>query len=108
MTVHKRIIRPDDLKVGQVKVVVYSKGDRVMIVPDPSWDMKGDLTRIPVEIRKVLQHPRKNGVKRRNVVISESTRTNLVPSGKKVLDEISESGYFESDRGVRIGESVWK
>lgn len=102
MTGHKQMIGPNDLKAGQVKVVVYSKGDRVMIVPDPAWDMKGDLTRIPVETRKILQYPRK----RRNVVISESTRTNLVPSGRKVLDEIAESGYFESDRGVRIGEGV--
>ena len=106
MTGHKQMIRPNDLKAGQVKVVIYSKGDRVMIVPDPSWDMKGDLTRIPVEIRKILQHPRKNGVKRHKVVISERTRTNLVPSGKKVLDAIAESGYFESDRGVRIGERL--
>ena len=31
MIVHKRSIRPNDLKAGQVKVVVYSKGDLVMI-----------------------------------------------------------------------------
>jgi hypothetical protein len=96
----------EGLKTGQVMVVVYSKGDLIMIVPNPAWDIKGDLTQIPVETRKILQHPRKNGVKRHKVVISESTRTNLVPSGKKVLDEIAERGYFESDRGVKIVESV--
>lgn len=107
MTGHKQMIRPNDLKAGQVKVVVYSKKDRVVIVPDPAWDMKGDLTRIPDEIRKILQHPRKNGVKKHQMVISENTRTNLVPSGKKVLDEIAKSGCFESDRGVKIKELVY-
>ena len=88
-----------------MNVVEYSKKTRnsriTVIVPNPNLDMKGDLSKVPVDTRKILLTPHKNGVKRRQVEIDGYT-----PSGKRVLVEIANKGYFESDRDINIGEGV--
>ena len=98
------MITPSDLKDGQRKVVVYSKGNHVVIVPDTAWDMKGDLSRLPPAKQNTLTAPNKNGIKVYQRVIGANTKSTLVPSGKKVLDEISDKDYFESSRGVSFNE----
>ena len=94
-------VHPEDLKEGQVKAVEYSKGDLIMIVSDPAWDMKGDLTRIPSDICNIIKSPSKNNIKLRQLVVDGNTHL-----GKMVLDEIAERGYFESDGRVEIEECV--
>lgn len=104
MSEETKVIGPSDLKEGQVKVVVYSYKGCTIIVPDPTWNMKGDLSKLPLAKQKTLVAPNKNGVKVCQRVIGMDTRSTLVPSGKKVLDEISTKGYFESSRGVSFNE----
>ena len=104
MSDDRKMITHSDLKPGHRKVVVYSKGDHVVIVPDTAWDMKGDLSRLPPAKQKTLVAPNKNGVRVYQRVIGSNTRSTLVPSGKKVLDESAAKGYFESTRGVSFNE----
>lgn len=100
----RKMITPSDLKEGQVKVVVYSYKGCYIIVPDPSWNMEGDLSRLPPNFQRILATPNKNHVRVYQRVIGSDTRSTLVPSGKKVLDEIASKGYFESTRGVSFNE----
>ena len=104
MSDERKMITPSELKVGQENVVVYSKGNHVVIVPDREGNGKGDLSRLPPAKQKILAAPNKNGVRVYPRVIGTDTHSTLVPSGKKVLDEIAAKGYFESTRGVSFNE----
>jgi len=104
MSDERKMVAHSDLKPGQRKVVVYSKGDHVVIVPDTEWNMKGDLSRLPPAKQKTLAAPNKNGVRVYQRVIGSNTRSTLVPSGKKVLDDIASKGCFESSRGVSYND----
>ena len=53
----RKIMRPSDLKAGESKVVVYYYNGYTIIVPDPSWDMKGDLSKLPQGLQDVLAEP---------------------------------------------------
>ena len=99
-----KMITPSDLKEGQVKVVVYSYKGCTIIVPDPSWDKKGDLSRLPLGYQKILAAPNKNGVSVYQRVIGSDTSSTLVPSGRRVLDEITAKGYFECNQVVSFSE----
>lgn len=104
MSGERKVIGPADLKKGQVKVVVYSYKGCTIIVPDSEWSMKGDLLQLPSTVQRVLAAPRKNHLRKYQRVIGPGTHSTLVPSGKKVLDEIASKGYFKSNRGVSFSE----
>ena len=104
MSEERMMITPSDLKEGQVKVVVYSYKGCAIIVPNPLWDMKGDLSRLPIGYQKILTAPNKNGVSVYQRVIGRDTSSTLIPSGRRVLDEIATKGYFESNQIVSFSE----
>ena len=104
MSEKRKMITPSDLKEGQVKVVVYSYKGCTIIVPDPSWNMKGDLSKLPFDYQKILAAPNKNGVRVYQRVIGSDTSSILVPSGRRVLNEIATNGYFESNQVVSFSE----
>lgn len=100
----RKMITSSNLKEGQVKVVVYSYKGCTIIVPDSTWDMKGDLSKLPLNKQKILCGPNKHGVRKYQRVIGRDTCSTLVPSGAKVLDEIARRGYFECDLKVVFSE----
>ena len=104
MSEDAQMITSSDLKDGQVKVVVYSYKGCTIIVPDSTWDMKGDLSKLPLNKQKILCGPNKHGVRKYSRVIGRGTHSTLVSSGAKVLDEIASKGYFESNRDVSFRE----
>lgn len=104
MSDERKVITPSDLKEGQVKVVVYSYKGCYIIVPDPSWNMKGDLSRLSFDYQKIITAPNKNGMRVYQRVIGSDTSSTLVPSGRRVLDEIATKGYFESNQVVSFSE----
>ena len=102
MSDERKMITPLDLKDGQVKVVVYSYKGCSIIVPDPSWNMKGDLSRLPPDFQGILAVPNKNHVSVSQAVIDDSSQTRAIPSGRKALSDIRAKGFHEISRVVMM------
>ncbi len=94
-------ITPKDLKPGQEKVVVYKGPNGSVIVPDPSWDMTGNLSRVPGRIRKRIDHYSKNGFTKRQDIVDSNT-----PVGSKISSDIKNQGYSIDDRQVTFSEET--
>ena len=93
MSDERKIITPSDLKNGQVKVVVYSYKGCSIIVPDSSWDMKGDLSKLPQDVQDVLLAPKKNHVRVSQAIIDNGSQTLDIPSGRKAISDIGAKGF---------------
>ena len=88
-----------DLSPGQEKVVSYVGKDFTVIVPDHSWDMVGDLSRLPAQIQTVLAHYSQNGFAKQQAIVDVNTQSLRIPSGK-VLNDISTNGFSIDDKKV--------
>lgn len=95
----KQMITANDLKPGQSKVVIYRGPDYAVIVPDPSWNMHGDLSKLPGRLHGKIRHYSKNGFTKRQSVIDSST-----PFGRKVLSDIEQNGYSIDNAKVEVWE----
>ncbi len=94
----QKIMRPSDLKAGQSKVVVYYYNGCTIIVPDQSWDMKGDLSKLPQGLQDVLAEPVRNHVLKTQAVIENKGRTAEeqrfgIPSEVKAIADINANGF---------------
>ena len=94
----KIYITPSDLKPGEVKVVVYIHDGATLIVPDPHWNMIGDLSKLPDETRKFISSPKENKITVRQAIIHNGSQTVLIPSGTKVLSDITANGFSMCDK----------
>lgn len=89
----RKMITPSDLKEGQVKVVVYSYKGCYIIVPDPSWNMKGDLSKLPQNVQNVLASPNKNHVNISQAIIDDKSQSLVIPSGRRSISDIETNGF---------------
>lgn len=88
-----KVIRPSDLKKGEVKVVVYSYKGCTIIVPDPAWDMKGNLSKLPQNVQDALAAPVKNHVRRTQAIVDKDTQMLDVPSGSTAISDMGQKGF---------------
>lgn len=95
-------ITPNDLRPGQTKVVTYVCKDFTVIVPDPSWNMVGDLTQLPDKLREKLTHYSKNGFKKDQAIVDSNTHSLRFPSGSNVVNDLNNNGYSIDDKRVVI------
>ena len=96
----KDSITATDLLPGQEKVVSYVGKDFTVIVPDHSWDMVGDLSRLPAPIQAVLTHYSQNGFTKEQAIVDANTHSLRLPSGSRVLNDINANGYSIDDKQV--------
>ena len=107
----RKIMRPSDLKAGESKVVVYYYNGYTIIVPDPSWDMKGDLSKLPQGLQDVLAEPVRNHVHKTQAVIENKGRTADeqrfgIPSEVKAIADINANGFsIVSSMVIMTGEA---
>lgn len=93
MSEERKKITPSDLKEGQVKVVVYSYKGCTIIVPDPAWNMEGDLSKLPQNVQNVLAAPIKNHVRKTQAIVDKDTQILDVPSGSAAISDIGQKGF---------------
>ena len=89
----RKIMRPSDLKAGESKVVVYYYNGYTIIVPDPSWDMKGDLSTLPQNVQNVLASPNENHVNISQAIIDDKSQSLVIPSGRRSISDIEANGF---------------
>ena len=95
-------ITPSDLRPGQTKVVTYVCKDFTVVVPDPSWNMVGDLTQLPGKLREKLTHYSKNGFRKGQAIIDENTHSLSLSTGSNVVKDLQNHGYSIDDKRVVI------
>ena len=106
MSEDAQMITSSDLKDGQVKVVVYSYKGCTIIVPDSTWDMKGDLSKLPQDVQDVLAAPIKNHVRVTQAIVDKDTQMLDVPSGSMAISDIRQKGFsVVSNVVIMVGET---
>ena len=102
------VLTPSNLKPGQRKVVVYSKDNITVVVPDDAWDMKGDLSKLPPDLAGKLEKYSKNGFTKHDEVISSKSSSSMIPSGRKTLSDIRPKGYWIGIGSVKQSKEYTK
>ena len=105
----QKVVTPQTLEKGQISAVAYAGKDVTIVVSNPSWDLVGDLSRLPKKWRQRLSNYSKNEFSRKAVVIDAKIQEPVnIPgkfnfSGNKVFKELSTRGYSILDRKVTRG-----